>query len=65
MGLEECQCPQSGYCEYFKQEMTYDPPNWQWCQNASPEQRASYKIDCDKMNKKSIAKKIISYYEKH
>ena len=26
---------------------------------------ANYKIDCDKMNKKSIAKKIISYYEKH
>ena len=55
MGLEECQCPQSGYCEYFKQEMTYDPPNWQWCQNASPEQRASYKIDCDKKHERRKA----------
>ena len=52
MGPEECQCPQSGYCQYFKQEMTYDPPNWQWCQKASPEQRASYKIDCDKKHER-------------
>ena len=57
MGLEECQCPQSGYCQYFKQEMTYDPPNWQWCQNASPEQRASYKIDCDKKHKRKEEEK--------
>ena len=46
--IEECQCPRSGYCEYFKQEMTYDPPNWQWCQNASKQERARYKVDCDK-----------------
>ena len=52
MGSEKCQCPQAGYCEYFKQEMTYDPPNWQWCQKASPEQRASYKIDCDKKHER-------------
>ena len=55
MGPEECQCPQSGYCQYFKQEMTYDPPNWQWCQKATPEQRASYKIDCDKKHERRKA----------
>ena len=48
MGPQECQCPRSGYCEFFRQEMTYDPPNWQWCQSASEEERARYKIDCDK-----------------
>ena len=48
MSVKECQCPQAGYCEYFRQEMTYSPPNWQWCQGASEEERASYKIDCDK-----------------
>ena len=24
--MEECQCSGPGYCEFFKQEMTYDPP---------------------------------------
>ena len=56
MSAKECQCPQAGYCEYFRQEMTYSPPNWQWCQGASEEERASYKIDCDKKHerKKSV-----------
>jgi len=55
MEPQECQCPQSGYCEYFKQEMTYDPPNWQWCQNASKEERSRYKIDCDKKHERRKA----------
>jgi orotate phosphoribosyltransferase len=46
--MEKCQCVQSGFCEFFNQEMTYSPPNWQWCQGATPEERAKYKIDCDK-----------------
>ena len=46
--IHECQCPQAGYCEFFKQEMTYDPPNWQWCQAASKHTRDEYKIACDK-----------------
>lgn len=46
--MDKCQCARSGFCEFFKQEMTYDPPNWQWCQNATPEERAKYKIACDK-----------------
>jgi adenine/guanine phosphoribosyltransferase-like PRPP-binding protein len=28
--------------------MTYDPPNWQWCQNATSAEREEYKIACDK-----------------
>jgi len=46
--IQECQCPQAGYCKIFKQEMTYNPPNWQWCQGASKLERDEYKIDCDK-----------------
>ena len=46
--IDECQCPTAGYCEFFRQEMTYDPPNWQWCQTASKEERNKYKIDCIK-----------------
>lgn len=46
--MEKCQCMQSGFCEFFRQEMTYDPPNWQWCQSATTEEREAYKIDCDK-----------------
>ena len=46
--MEKCQCPQPGFCEFFRQEMTYYPPNWQWCQNATQEEREEYKIACDK-----------------
>ena len=53
--MKECQCPQSGYCEFFKQEMTYDPPNWQWCQSASEKERLRYKIDCDKKHERRKA----------
>lgn len=50
--IEECQCPQAGYCEFFRQEMTYDPPNWQWCQGTSKQERNKYRIDCDKKHKR-------------
>lgn len=46
--MEECQCPKHGFCEYYKQEMTHDPPNWQWCQGATSEERRKYKLDCEK-----------------
>ena len=46
--IGECQCPQAGFCEFFRQEMTYNPPNWQWCQNATSQERMKYKADCDK-----------------
>ena len=50
--MEECQCPKHGFCEYYKQEMTYDPPNWQWCQSATPEEREKHKLSCDKKHKR-------------
>jgi adenine/guanine phosphoribosyltransferase-like PRPP-binding protein len=46
--MDKCQCENPGFCEFFKQEMTYDPPNWQWCRDASPQDREKYKISCDK-----------------
>ena len=46
--MKKCKCPRPGFCKFFRQEMTYDPPNWQWCQNATPEERIEYKLACDK-----------------
>ena len=50
--MERCACDKHGYCEYFRQEMTYSPPNWQWCQSATEEERKKYKIDCDKKHER-------------
>lgn len=50
--MEKCNCEKHGYCNYFRQEMTYSPPNWQWCQNATEEERKRYKIDCDKKHER-------------
>lgn len=50
--MEECQCSRPGYCEFFKQEMTHDPPNWQWCQRTGVAERARYKIACDKKHQR-------------
>ena len=50
--MKHCQCSNPGYCEYFKQEMTSNPPNWQWCQGASEEERDQYKIACDKKHER-------------
>tara|TARA_Y100001938_G_scaffold150364_1_gene240974 strand:- start:33347 stop:34303 length:957 start_codon:yes stop_codon:yes gene_type:complete len=32
--------------------MTYDPPNWQWCQGASSTERSEYKVACDKKHQR-------------
>lgn len=45
--MQECQCPKHGFCRFYKQEMTYDPPNWQWCQSASEQDRLNYKKQCE------------------
>ena len=50
--MEECQCSGPGYCDFFKQQMTYDPPNWQWCQGASSTERSKYKVACDKKHQR-------------
>lgn len=52
MIMEKCACDKHGYCEYYKQEMTYSPPNWQWCRSATEEQRKKYKIDCEKKHQR-------------
>ncbi len=41
--MDKCECIGPGFCNFFKQEMTYDPPNWQWCQSATEEERKKYK----------------------
>ena len=40
--MPECQCENAGWCDLFKKEMTYDPPNWQWCKSLSEDQRREY-----------------------
>lgn len=50
--MDKCQCHSHGFCEFFQQEMTYDPPNWQWCQNASPHDRVKYKKQVDRKHKR-------------
>ena len=50
--MKKCACDQHGYCEFYRQEMTYNPPNWQWCQSATEEERKRYKIDCDKKHER-------------
>lgn len=42
MDLSKCQCQHAGWCDVFKKEMTFDPPNWQWCQSLPEDQRKSY-----------------------
>lgn len=37
--FSKCQCESAGFCSLFKKEMTFQPPNWQWCQNATEEER--------------------------
>jgi lipopolysaccharide biosynthesis glycosyltransferase len=42
LDFSKCQCPQAGWCSLHKKEMTANPPNWQWCQNITQEQRKNY-----------------------
>tara|TARA_A100001515_G_scaffold7206_1_gene6131 strand:- start:6840 stop:7856 length:1017 start_codon:yes stop_codon:yes gene_type:complete len=55
--MERCECASAGFCNFYKQEMTYDPPNWQWCRDASPEDRAKYKISCEKKQAREAREK--------
>ena len=57
--MEECQCSKHGFCDYYNQNMTYDPPNWQWCQSASEQDRIKYKQQCEKKQaRKEIEEKV-------
>lgn len=40
--MEKCQCNNPGFCNFFNNEMYTNPPNWQWCQNASPNERKAF-----------------------
>ena len=56
--INECQCPKYGWCNVYNHYMTYDPPNWQWCQAATPEERVKWRGDCAKrLEKKRISLK--------
>ena len=46
--FKECQCLRPGYCDLFGQKMTHIPPNWKWCQDATPEERAWFAEQCEK-----------------
>jgi hypothetical protein len=48
MDFSKCHCPKPGMCNVFNKVMTEVPPNWQWCQNASPEEREKYKKVSDR-----------------
>jgi hypothetical protein len=47
--FSKCQCKQAGWCDLLLKEMTADPPNWQWCQTLTPQERKEYH---DKVNAK-------------
>ena len=57
--MERCECASAGFCDFYKQEMTYDPPNWQWCRDASSEDRIKYKISCEKKQAREMEEKEI------
>lgn len=54
--MEKCHCNSPGFCTFYQKEMEADPPNWQWCQDASPEQRIKHKKDCEKKRIRQIFK---------
>lgn len=40
--LSKCHCIGPGICPVFKRLMGSNPPDWEWCQNASQEERESF-----------------------
>lgn len=51
--MDKCECDNPGYCPFYLKEMGVSPPNWEWCQNASPEQRLKHKKDSEKKVKRN------------
>ena len=43
--FDKCHCDSPGFCPLFNKVMTDNPPNWQWCQSLSEEQREKYYIE--------------------
>ena len=54
--LSKCHCDKPGYCPIFEKEMGVSPPNWQWCQNCSQEDREEYYISNVGVGHKKTAK---------
>jgi len=46
--MNKCECSKPGFCSFYSQNMSAIPPNWQWCQDATPEERIWYKEQVDK-----------------
>lgn len=40
--FDNCICDEPGFCPLFNKIMTDNPPNWQWCQNCSKQERLKY-----------------------
>lgn len=56
LSFNHCICDTPGFCPLFNKIMTDNPPNWQWCQNCSKEERLDYlnKISKDNIKYKKI-----------
>ena len=46
--LSRCYCSQPGQCDVFKRVMGTDPPDWQWCQTSSAEDKRVFYDMCAK-----------------
>jgi len=55
INLYKCQCSAPGMCSVFKRLMGTDPPDWQWCQNATKADREHFH--------KIVSRKTPSYLE--
>lgn len=40
--FSQCHCQDPGYCPIFRRKMGENPPDWNWCKNASYTDRKSY-----------------------
>ena len=45
--FSRCQCSKAGWCDLLNKEMTATPPNWQWCQGLTEEERDKYYERCN------------------
>lgn len=62
--LSKCQCSNPGWCPVFRKGMGTSPPNWQWCQDATEDEREAHLSSVG--NKKNKSKRgpvdIVDFY---
>ena len=46
--LSKCYCSQPGQCDVFNRVMGTSPPDWQWCQTSSAEEKQIFYDMCAK-----------------